>query len=146
MDTPVTQLVYMSALAGNQDPSCIPDILKESVANNKAHHITGILLYINGSFLQVLEGLPKQVGDLYEKICTDPRHKHAVKVLEVEAPAREFSEWSMGYAAIEAQELDIVVGINDFFTTGHCLTELRHSAVLMILQKFRDGRWRRRLA
>ncbi len=146
MDTPITQLVYMSALAENQDPSCISDILRESVANNKAHHITGMLLYINGSFLQVLEGLPEQIQALYEKIRTDPRHKHAVKVLELAVPEREFSEWSMGYAAVEAKELDIVVGKNDFFTTGHCLTELRHSVVLLILQQFRDGRWRRRLA
>ena len=139
------QIVYMSALAPHVDDSCLRDILAESTARNPARHITGMLLYINGSFLQVLEGESEQLQALYETIDQDPRHASIAKISQHPIEEREFGDWSMGWARVQAQELDAVVGRNDFFSAGHCITELENSLIKRILKDFKQGQWRRRI-
>lgn len=142
----IKQLIYVSALSKSQDPSCLAEILRQSIRNNAANNITGMLLYINGSFLQVLEGEPETLEPLYVKICADPRHTGAVKVLDIEVEERQFSEWSMGHATLSGGELDRLSGKNDFFTRGHCLTELDSGIARRVLTQFREGLWRRRIS
>lgn len=139
------QIIYVSALSDTQGPSCVSDILRESTANNSAIHVSGMLLYVNGSFLQVLEGAHNTLDNLYAKICADPRHTNAIKVLDLEIAERQFQEWSMGHAEVSAIELDRVSGKNDFFSKGHCLTELDSGIVRRVLTEFRQGKWRQRL-
>jgi hypothetical protein len=52
---PLIQLIYISQLVGEDETSLGP-ILSASVRRNTASGITGMLLYANGRFLQVLEG------------------------------------------------------------------------------------------
>lgn len=137
------QMIYVSALAEDEDASCVVDILRESISNNAARDITGLLLYINGSFLQVLEGEPEVIDDLYTNICADARHQSTLKVLDLAVPERQFAEWSMGHAEVSGGELDRLSGKNEFFTKGHTLTELDEGLVRRVLTEFREGKWRR---
>ncbi len=139
------QLVYISALSPHVDDECLKDVLAESTTNNRANHVTGILLYVNGSFLQVLEGESSTIAKLFEKIRQDPRHKNVREILQVEIEQREFANWSMGWAQVGAEALDKIVDKSDFFTTGHCLSELSETQVKRVLNQFRQGRWRRRI-
>lgn len=141
----LAQIVYMSALADHADDACLRDILAESTAKNPARHITGILLYVNGSFLQVLEGHPQTLKELYRRIHSDPRHTGVVKISQQAIEDREFGEWSMGWAQVAAADLDQIAGKNDFFTHGHCLTELDNTVVRRILADFKQGRWRQQI-
>lgn len=79
-------------------------ILLDARAGNERRGITGALVYVDGVFLQILEGEKGKVLELMSAIASDSRHS-AVKVFheaEVDAPA--FSCWRM--ANIEAtQEL-----------------------------------------
>lgn len=137
--------MYMSALSPNMGEDCLRDVLRESTANNSRCHVSGMLLYINGSFLQVLEGEAKTVSSLFEKISKDPRHKSIVKISQCSLEEREFAKWSMGWARIGAADLDNIVDKNDFFQSGHCITELSDTLAKRILRQFRDGQWRRRI-
>ncbi len=139
------QVVYMSATSPNVGEDCLRDVLRESTANNPSSHVTGMLLYINGSFLQVLEGEAQTIAALYEKISRDPRHKSVAKISQCSIEEREFGKWSMGWARIGAADLDRIVDKNDFFQSGHCLTELSDTLVKRILRQFREGQWRRRI-
>lgn len=143
----VKQLIYLSIMAPHTDSSCLRDILRESLARNPQLHITGMLLHINGSFLQLLEGMPDQVDQLYQgKIRRDPRHVHVHTVLEQQLDEPQFQDWSMGFAEVPAAELDVMAQKNDFFTSGHCFTELSNTETGRILAEFRQGEWRGRLA
>lgn len=139
------QLIYVSALSRAQSPSCVDDILRQSIRNNKVSDITGILLFINGSFLQVLEGPSDALDSTYAKILDDPRHTDELKILDTEILARQFDGWSMGHAELSRKELDQFIGKNDFFTSGRCLTELNSGTVRRVLTEFREGRWRRQI-
>ena len=50
------------------------DILAVSRANNVLLGITGFLIYIDGGFLQILEGDERAVRELFMHTCNDRRH------------------------------------------------------------------------
>ncbi len=55
-----------------------------------------ILLYVNGSFLQVLERQAESIARLLIKISRDPRHNSVKKIIQRQVTARKFVNWSMG--------------------------------------------------
>ena len=50
------QLLYVSNTLSDLAPGALDDILTASRRNNAMMGITGLLLYIDGGFLQMLEG------------------------------------------------------------------------------------------
>ena len=62
-------LVYTSHATHPLTPEDLIELLRESRENNKAHHITGMLLYLNGKFIQILEGMKGDVIKVYANIC-----------------------------------------------------------------------------
>jgi len=76
-------------------------ILVKSRENNLKKNITGMLLYAKGVFMQVLEGAEDVVNEIYEKIILDERHKNMIKLAIGTEDERIFSEWSMGFLALD---------------------------------------------
>lgn len=73
----------------------ITKLLNQSIRNNKAKGINGILLLSGHQFLQVLEGPPKLVNELYKNIVNDERHNN-VQLLHYESISDPFfSDWNM---------------------------------------------------
>ena len=88
------------------------DLLGLSRAKNAERGVTGILLYRQGTFLQVLEGPRERVEEIYATIAADPRHHAVDTVLVEERRERRFPEWTMGFADVEGH-LGDVDGFND---------------------------------
>lgn len=59
-------------------------IMNETLKFNRDHDITGILLYNEMNFFQLLEGKKQTIVDLYNRILMDPRHHDIIKFLEIE--------------------------------------------------------------
>jgi hypothetical protein len=74
------QLLYSSKATTALSPAELTAILDKSVANNQARQITGLLLYRDGCFLQLLEGEAAVVEEAFRRISLDPRH-HQVESL-----------------------------------------------------------------
>ena len=66
------------------------ELLNQARIYNKAHDITGLLIYRNQKFIQVLEGERGAVDYLYSKIEMDIRHKKVTKVIVGETEERIF--------------------------------------------------------
>lgn len=80
-------------------------ILAGARRRNRELGITGLLLYHQGEFLQLLEGEKQAVLDLYHRIIApDARHRHASVCWEDPIKQRGFADWSMGFSS--AQDLD----------------------------------------
>ncbi len=108
-------LVYASSASKNFSESELEGILKISRINNANLNVTGMLLYADGNFLQVLEGDKAQVEALYQKITEDTRHHSALRIFSRFSDSRNFAEWSMGYERLDASRLDQAVpGFNHF--------------------------------
>lgn len=106
-------LIYLSAsssLFSNED---IIDILKKSRSNNLRLDITGLLLYHEGSILQILEGEKEVIYALFNKISLDTRHKGVIKLLDADIKERSFADWSMGFKQISNHDWSQLKGYLD---------------------------------
>jgi hypothetical protein len=139
-------LVYCSVAIRPFESSDIVDLLTISRKNNEKFRITGMLLYIDETFFQVLEGDETILHDLYKKIELDKRHTNVAKLIEEPIDKRTFSSWSMGYAKATRAELSTIPGLNDFFVRGSSFNELERGRAKVLLAAFREGKWRRRLS
>jgi hypothetical protein len=63
------------------------------------------LLYIEGDFLQVIEGEEDVIISLFEKIKIDSRHKGIICVFNEKVKERQFSDWSMGFHITNYEKL-----------------------------------------
>ena len=90
------QLLYVSNTARDADPAMLGAILAVSHRNNPRVGVTGMLLYAEGGFLQVLEGEGEPLAALYQTIAADRRHWNTQVLLKRDG-ARLFKDWSMGF-------------------------------------------------
>ena len=106
-------LVYISTAHRLMSDSELLDILRVSRNNNKQNNLTGMLLYGEGTFIQVLEGNEEALKTTYGLIKADKRHKNVIQVAEGEIDERSFPDWSMGFKSANAQELAYLSGFID---------------------------------
>ncbi len=94
----VYQFLYVSHARHRMDEAEIGGILAKSRLNNKRNSITGVLLFDDKVFVQLLEGDERKVAATVEKIRTDPRHEGILCLLAQESPdGRVFGNWTMGF-------------------------------------------------
>ncbi len=98
-------IIYVSAAVKLLDEHELSSILSASRKNNQARNITGMLIYGEGTFIQVIEGEEDALNDLYKTIEKDRRHKHIIKLTEGVLNKRNFADWSMGFKSVKAEEL-----------------------------------------
>ena len=139
---PLIHLIYCSAAPRPLGRDELATLLAGARAYNERHGITGMLLHVDGSFFQVLEGAPEDVERLFARISADPRHDHVTVIIREPVAVRAFGEWTMGHAEMSRHELDGIVGANDFFAGGRSLAEIGDGRAKKLLAAFRDGRWR----
>lgn len=76
---------------------------------NNNLHITGILMYSDGNFFQILEGERELIQNLFKKIYLDSRHYNIIKIFDHEIPKPSFSDYIANFTTIykksEKQEL-----------------------------------------
>lgn len=96
------------------DRYALHNLLTVARNNNKRLEITGMLLYADKRFIQVLEGEKQTVLSLYNTIQKDSRHFNSKIVLETEIDKRNFPGWTMGYKNINPIEYKNIPGLNLF--------------------------------
>lgn len=89
-------LAYGSASVAPMGEAELHAVLEASRRNNARAGVTGLLLYRDQSFFQVLEGAERAVHDTYRRIRADPRHRGCHTFLRRRAPARLFPDCTMG--------------------------------------------------
>jgi len=101
----LSKLIYASRATHPMSDDDLTDLLSTARTNNQKHELTGLLLYCNQSFLQVLEGEPDRIEKLYSKIEADPRHTQLRLLYRAPIEQRKFSSWSMGFEHIDEDRL-----------------------------------------
>jgi uncharacterized Fe-S cluster-containing MiaB family protein len=105
--------IYCSAATGTDlSPAELQTLLDECRRSNAKSDITGMLLYLNGSFFQVLEGGRNVVEALYKKIAADRRHKRATNIILEPIAERAFAAWTIGCPNLSAMQLAQLPGLN----------------------------------
>ena len=91
------RITYMSASSHVLKNEELEQLLRQSQALNLRDDVTGLLLHHNGSFIQVIEGPPDELGDTLARIKADPRHHGVIVVEDRPITDREFLEWAMAF-------------------------------------------------
>jgi hypothetical protein len=139
--------VYCSASTRTPLSSAeLESLLAECRHNNSKADITGILLYRNGSFFQVLEGEQPTVEALFDRIGLDKRHHQTKKIIFETIATRSFAAWTMGFPKITSKELATIPGLSDFFHHGTSYIELGEGRAKSLLAAFKEGKWRASLS
>jgi hypothetical protein len=134
--------VYASKASPGFREIDLPQLLQKSRTSNAARGVTGMLLFIEGSFFQVLEGGEADVKATYDRICLDDRHGQVSKIISEPIFGRDFPEWAMGYARPRLSDLKQLMGDDDFFASATCLENLSPGRARKLLSAFRQDRWR----
>ena len=103
-------IVYVSTAVKLMHENQLFDILHNSRQHNAALNISGILLYSEGTFIQVLEGKDAVIDALYSRIQADQRHKNVVKLLDEPIAEKSFSQWLMGFAVTDSAKTEKLLG------------------------------------
>lgn len=134
--------IYCSAATMEFKPADLTALLAECREKNSKAGLTGMLLYSDGTFFQVLEGDRTTVEALLEKLMADKRHERVTKIVLEPIQERSFSQWTMGYSKISRKELASIPGLNDFFAQGRSYMELNEGRAKTLLSAFKKGAWR----
>lgn len=130
---------YMSSQANVLSEKDIEELLYQVREKNKRLAITGLLLLIQGKFVQYIEGPENVIEKVYKKIKSDPRHNELLLLDKGELNERQFTDWSMAYHKIKDSEIEKLIGYKDlkldelFFTKKD---ERSAHPVLKILYNF----------
>ena len=142
MTSSLIHCIYASTPSPEFRESALPALLKNARRANLERGISGMLLYIDGSFFQVLEGSAHAVDAVYCAIKGDPRHRRVTLIIREPILERNFGDWTMGFANVAPDEVGQLLGENDFFTSGSCMVDIGAGRAKKLLMAFRSGRWR----
>lgn len=109
----LSQLVYVSNRKSNCTQEEIDKIVASCKKNNPALGITGVLLYSESKFIQLVEGESNVITELYDKIKKDPRHSNTMMVSYAPIKEKSFPSWHMGTRLLTKNEVEFKTDISN---------------------------------
>ena len=137
-------LIYVSQATRSFTTEELKDLARTCYQNNINRDISGMLVYLENKFLQVLEGPKEKVQGLFSSISQDPRHKKVSVLIEGEIRQRNFSKWSMGFKSVDKQLFQDLTGfenLEEFFSKSDVDNESHLSLIFLKLfykKNYRD--------
>ena len=129
-------LVYVSQAHEQVCYTDIQKILVVSQKNNIDNNVTGLLLYQDHHFLQILEGDEDQVMLIMARVIKDRRNHHLRVLIESQSNKRIFESFPMVFydGDTDQSTSDLVMKI---FATALDKTKNEKEILLQMLQCFR---------
>lgn len=109
-------LAYVSTETQQFSAEALIALLTEARETNGNRNVTGLLLYREGSFYQVLEGAESEVMSTFNLIKGDPRHDSVRVLFQGGASTREFADWQMGFLNLDGVDIKSLSGFSDFLS------------------------------
>jgi len=93
-------------------------MLVQARDKNKKLEITGLLAYLNGEFIQIIEGPEESIKSLIATISADNRHENVNVFWESKIANGGFSNWEMAFVNLKGDETYDIPGYSDFAENG----------------------------
>ncbi len=107
-------LIYVSTALFPMTDEALIELLCQSRIRNERNHITGLLLYIDGQFMGVLEGNEASVMKIFASIERDARHKSIDMIRAEHIPHRDFPDWTIGFKTLDKLDPSTTPGYTRF--------------------------------
>lgn len=105
------QIVYSSKANRRMSVSDLEEILVDARTGNEARNVTGALVYVDGVFLQILEGEKETLQRLMRSIAADTRHSSVTVFHEADVERPLFSDWRMAYVGAKPEQMAVWAGL-----------------------------------
>jgi hypothetical protein len=105
------QMIYSSQANSAMSMRDLEEILVDARAGNEARNVTGALVYVDGVFLQILEGEKETLLRLMRNIAADTRHSSVRVFHEAEVERPMFSNWRMAYVGAQPDQIGAWAGL-----------------------------------
>ena len=110
----LTSVVYTSSAVKRFSEGELVSLLQQSRENNLRLGITGLLLYKDLDFMQVIEGEEYTMQKLSSRIERDPRHRAYTELRWEAIQERRFPDWSRGFRNLENVGIGQIPGYSLF--------------------------------
>ena len=117
----LVQTIYASEGCSDFHEYDIPDLLTQIRPANAKARVTGILLYVGQSFLQLLEGPAASVDAIFARIVSDSRHTKVSRLTREPVSERQFPDWTMDFVAIHPVDAGVLIGRADSCENDFCM-------------------------
>lgn len=96
----IRQIVYVSSGTREYSFEEVEKIDDAGRSNNAQSDLTGVLLYYDGNFMQLLEGPAGSVVDTYKRIVSDTRHTGILQLQDSMVEERSVPDYHMDFSSI----------------------------------------------
>jgi hypothetical protein len=110
-DEVIYQIIYSSQAKVPMSMAGLEEILVDARAANEKRQVTGVLVYVDGVFLQILEGEEAVIRGLVQSISADSRHGDLKVFYERQVSHRTFPDWRMAYLSATPQQMAVWAGL-----------------------------------
>lgn len=129
-------ICYISDSNGFDSLDELKALHTKAKANNLKRNITGVLIYKNKNFLQVLEGKKNIVDKAFETIKHDRRHKNIFKVIDTTIEHRIFEDYNFGFTFIDSKET--LNKLQEYLTWLRAAENAVANKVIIMVENFID--------
>jgi len=139
------QLIYVSTVSKSFQPADLDLILSAARERNPRELVSGMLLFSDNDFIQVLEGPEPAVRKIFSDISKDPRHTGVTIVISHRVSERSFEDWAMGFERLSGPSPVTEMFKIDRAAIETRMTDANRSTVLSFLKSFYRVTTRRHL-
>jgi hypothetical protein len=132
-------VIYVSSAAPDISEHETVKFLNEARQANRKNDVSGMMLYIGGCFLQLLEGETNNVDIVCRTIFLDNREMKMV--LREPIAEREFPEWTMGFEAVAPLEAARLLGEPLLFDSVPRVARIESNSAKTLLSIIGRRRW-----
>jgi Sensors of blue-light using FAD len=132
-------VIYVSAASPDISEHDTVKFLNEARKANRQNDVSGLMLYIGGCFLLLLEGEAAKVDIASRTIFSDKREKRMI--LREPIAEREFPEWIMGFEAVEPLEAGRLLGEPLLFNPASRVARIESNNAKTLLTIIGRRRW-----
>lgn len=107
-------LVYVSTATHPMGDQDLAELLAQSRERNERNDVTGMLLYKDRRFIQLLEGHEENVQKIFDSIRKDERHADVELLWLRYVQYRDFPDWTMGFRNVDKLDPETLRGYSPF--------------------------------
>jgi len=132
-------VIYIGAVAPEISEHETAEFLKEARKANRKHDISGMMLYLGGSLLLLLEGEAHKVDAAIREIVIGRPGMRAL--LREPVAEREFPDWVMGFEAVATEEAARLLGEPLVFDSAGRIAHIEPRSAKTLLSILGRRRW-----
>lgn len=130
-------ICYVSSAASNLTKRQIDDLLRFTEEKNNRNNLSGIFLFSEGNFFQILEGEKEHVQALFKKIESDPRHTDLIIIFQKELAEAKFNRYKSSFVSADTRFSS--QDMESYLSQVESFDPPVRTTVRYILQKFTEG-------